>query len=145
MLHFIDGRSQHWKHESFSIVRDRESGPIRLLRGNFPQETLEIPDQGFASVLEQKGLSEKRWRTSWKQKSNFCFCSDCFVFRNSLLDPRSRTAWNHKVYGSVDSCFSGRTTGRNGSHSAFSESANMLNLERGQCSGNAHAFPDSQG
>ena len=36
MLHFIDGRSQHWKDESFSIVRDRESGPIRLLRGDFP-------------------------------------------------------------------------------------------------------------
>ena len=57
MLHFMDGRSQHWKHESFSIVRDRESSPIRLLRGDYPQETVEIPDQGFASVLEQKGLS----------------------------------------------------------------------------------------
>ena len=35
MLHFMDGRSQHWKHESFSIVRDRESGPIRLMRGPY--------------------------------------------------------------------------------------------------------------
>ena len=34
MLHFMDGRSQHWKHESFSIVRDRESGPIS--RKGFP-------------------------------------------------------------------------------------------------------------
>ncbi len=68
MLHFMDGRSQHWKHESFSIVRDRESGPIRLLRGDFPQETVEIPDHSFAAILEQKGLSEKGWRTFWKQK-----------------------------------------------------------------------------
>ena len=75
MLHFMDGRSQHWKHESFSIVRDRESGPIRLLRGDFPQETVEIPDQGFASVLEQKGLSGKGWRTSWKQKSISVFAA----------------------------------------------------------------------
>jgi len=118
MLHFMDGRSQHWKHESFSIVRDRESGPIRLLRGDFPQETLEIPDQGFASVLEQKGLSGKGWRTSWKQKS-------ISVFAAIVL-------------------FSG-TTWRNGPHSAFSESANMLNPERGQGSGNAHAFPDYTG
>nr|AOE08810.1 hypothetical protein [uncultured bacterium] len=76
---------------------------------------------------------------------NFCFCGDCFVFRNSLLDPRPRTARNHKVDGPMDSCFIGRTVGRNGSHSAFSESTNMLNPERGQGSGNAHTFPDTQG
>ena len=58
-----------------SIVRDRESGPIRLLRGDFPQETVEIPDQGFASVVEQKGLSGKGWRTSWKQKSISVFAA----------------------------------------------------------------------
>ncbi len=75
MLHFMDGRSQHWKQESFSIVRDRESGPIRLLRGDFPLETLEIPDQGFAAVLEQKGLSGKGWRTSWKQKTISVFAA----------------------------------------------------------------------
>ena len=75
MLHFMDGRSQHWKHECFSIVRDRESGPIRLLRGDFPQETVEIPDQGFAAILEQKGLSGKGWRTSWKQKSISVFAA----------------------------------------------------------------------
>ena len=75
MLHFMDGRSQHWKHESFSIVRDRENGPIRLLRGDFPQETVEIPDQGFASILEQKGLSGKGLRTSWKQKSISVFAA----------------------------------------------------------------------
>ena len=56
MLHFMDGRSQHWKHESFSIVRDRESGPIRLLRGDFPQETVEIPDQGFAAIVLFSGI-----------------------------------------------------------------------------------------
>ena len=83
MLHFMDGRSQHWKHESSSIVHDRESGPIRLLRGDFSQETVEIPDQGFATILEQKGLSGKGWRTSWKQKSISVFAA--IVFFSGIL------------------------------------------------------------
>ena len=77
MLHFMDGRSQHWKHESYSIVRDRERGPIRLLRGDFPQETVEIPDQGFATILEKKGFSVKRLRISWIQCTGFRMLSMC--------------------------------------------------------------------
>ena len=83
----MDGRSQHWKHESFSIVRDRESGPIRLLRGDFPQETWKFRIRVLRRFWSRKGCPGKDGGLPGN-RNQFLFLRRLFCFQEFSTDPR---------------------------------------------------------
>ena len=82
MLHFMDGRSQHWKHESFSIVRDRESGPIRLLRGGFPRKLWKFRIWVLRRFWSRKGCPGKDGGLPGN-RNQFLFLRRLFSFQES--------------------------------------------------------------
>ena len=125
MLHFMDGRSQHWKHESFSIVRDRESGPIRLLR-RFSPGNCGNSGSGFAAILEQKGLSGKGWRTSGN-RNQFLFLRRLFCFQEFSTGSSTPNSLESQGGWSNGFLFHWKNSWEKWPSISFSESANMLN------------------